>query len=221
MQVHALDEAGKDYSFSLSPSWLDEQLVDAGLRHDPLAGPGQLELHAQENGPGEYLVHGQLEAQLLTECVRCLGDAKVSVQTNLAVLFKRGAASRPTSHEASADDEESLLEEPFAGHEIVLDDLVREHLVLECPMQPLCSPSCEGIRVPEHLRPPEDVFGAGASGKAPVDPRLAPLLRLRDNVPPKPDQDSSRRLDSRPQSEAPAAPKKSEKPSSKSSSQKE
>jgi hypothetical protein len=63
----------------------------------------------------------------------------------------------------------------------VLDDLVREHMVLEVPMQPLCSEQCEGIAVPEHLRPPPDVFREPGA----VDPRLAPLQRLRDNVPQK------------------------------------
>jgi uncharacterized protein len=191
LQVNDLDEAGRDYSFSLSTSWLDEHLGDAGMRHDPDAGEGQLELHAQQNGPAEYLVNGQLDAGLLTDCVRCLGPAKVPVHTAIAVLFKRGAASHARKVEVELDDDE-LQEEPFSGHEIVLDDLVREHLVLECPMQPLCSPDCEGIPVPEHVRPPEEVFGTGTTGKGQVDPRLAPLMRLRDKVPPKSDADPKR-----------------------------
>jgi uncharacterized metal-binding protein YceD (DUF177 family) len=57
---------------------------------------------------------------------------------------------------------------------------VREHLVLEMPMQPLCSEECQGIALPKHVRPPEDAFAKPGD----VDPRLAPLQRLRDNVPP-------------------------------------
>jgi hypothetical protein len=53
-------------------------------------------------------------------------------------------------------------------------------------MQPLCSEDCTGIAVPKHVQPPEDVFGGGATDTK-VDPRLAPLLRLRDKVPPKRD----------------------------------
>jgi uncharacterized metal-binding protein YceD (DUF177 family) len=49
------------------------------------------------------------------------------------------------------------------------------------PMQPLCSEACQGIAVPKHLRPPEEVFGTKDDR---VDPRLAPLKRLRDKVPP-------------------------------------
>jgi uncharacterized protein len=194
-----LDDAGKDYAFELSPTWLDSHLQDATLRHDPAFGPGTLEVHAQEND-GEYLVTGTLSVHVLTECSRCLGDAKLAVEATIGTLFARAAAARPTHasnapagrsdrrerteryerHAGDADEEDDVPREEFSGHDIELDELVREHIVLEVPMQPLCGEACTGIAIPEHLRPPADVFpGSGA-----VDPRLAPLQRLRDNVPP-------------------------------------
>jgi hypothetical protein len=139
-----------------------------------------------------------------------LGDAKVAVDTPIATLFARspgsgrppGAAQarqapshaptkrperserhgRHDAHEAAEAEEldDELPREEFSGNDIPLDELIREYLVLEVPMQPLCSEQCQGIAIPEHLRPPPDIFpGTGA-----VDPRLAPLQRLRDNVPP-------------------------------------
>jgi uncharacterized metal-binding protein YceD (DUF177 family) len=229
LHVPDIDEVGKDYAFELSPAWLDVQLRDATLRADPAAGPGAAQLHAQQNGT-EYLVTGTLRAQLLTECGRCLGDAKVPVDVEIAVIYTRGPSpSRPpharTRAEAPAPAETSarpavradrkarpaarartdqkprsparersaaeedlaeddgLQRETFTGNDIAVGDLLREHLVLEVPMQPLCSEACQGIPVPQHLRPPEDTFGPSTDGA--VDPRLAPLQRLRDNVPPK------------------------------------
>jgi uncharacterized protein len=78
------------------------------------------------------------------------------------------------------DDGEDVPREEFSGNEIPLDELVREHIVLELPMQPLCGDACPGIPIPAHVRPPADVFAEPGA----VDPRLAPLQRLRDNVPP-------------------------------------
>jgi uncharacterized protein len=191
LHVSDLDDAGRDFTFEVKPSWLDEHLKDASLRHDPAFGAGELEVHAQENGPSEYLVTGSLHAHVLTECGRCLGEAKLEVDTTIATLFARTAAKpvqpgrarkeqRFERHEGDAEDEDDLPREEFSGNEIPLDELVREHIVIEVPMQPLCSESCTGIAIPAHVRPPEDVFaGSGA-----VDPRLAPLQRLRDNVPP-------------------------------------
>jgi uncharacterized protein len=182
IQVHDIDEAGKDYAFPVTAGWIEAQLGETGLRPDRTAPEGSVAVHAQKNGV-EYLVHGQLKASLLTDCVRCLGDAKVPVDVLLAALYTRGAAPEaPAEIEVDDEDDDDLQHEHFSGHEIALDDLVREYLVLECPMQPLCSPTCTGIPVPQHVKPPEEVFGPSEGG---VDPRLAPLLRLRDKVPPK------------------------------------
>jgi len=180
LHIQNIDEAGKDYAFELSHAWLDATLQDAGLRADPAAGPGLLQLHAQQNGT-EYLVNGTLQAQLVTECGRCLAEAKLPVKTVVATLFSRVSGKQlPAVQELTEDD---LQREEFVGQEIVLDDLVREHLVLEVPMQPLCSEACPGIPVPERVRPPQDVFASAGS----IDPRLAPLQRLRDKVPPQPE----------------------------------
>jgi uncharacterized protein len=190
LHVPDIDEEGKDYAFKLSRVWLDATLADASLRADPAFGEGSLRVHAQQNGI-EYLVTGSLSAHLITDCGRCLGPATVPVDVDFGTLFVRAGGAgkksakprlaRAPATEDIAEDEDEDLREEFSGHDIVLDDLVREHLVLEIPMQPLCSETCEGIPVPEHLRPPEAEFGS-ASG---VDPRLAPLQNLRDKVPPK------------------------------------
>lgn len=207
LQVIDIDETGKDYSFELKQPWLEQSLAEANLHADPKLDPGLIEVHVQKNGT-EYLVEGRVRANLITECGRCLGVAKVPVDTRFATLYHRAAGGHGASHHgagrhaaahkdavlkdgaghapiAEADDaldaDDEVVREEFSGHEIVLDNLIREYLVLETPMQPLCSDACTGIAVPKHVRPPEEVFGSSASK---VDPRLAPLLRLRDKVPP-------------------------------------
>ncbi|HKP58855.1 MAG TPA: DUF177 domain-containing protein [Polyangiales bacterium] len=184
--IHDIDESGKSYEFELTPSWLETTLADAQLRPDPNAPQGSLRVHAQKNDPDEYLVDGHVQAALVTECGRCLGVATVPVDTRFTSLFSRGAGQAGSEgsgaeHELDDEDDDELSRETFSGNAIVLDPLIREYLVLEVPMQPLCSPDCKGIAVPKHVRPPEDVFGPS---DAKVDPRLAPLLRLRDKIPP-------------------------------------
>jgi uncharacterized protein len=197
LHVQDIDESGKDYTFELEPAWLESTLRDANLRPDPQYGPGALSVHAQQNGT-EYLVTGSLRAHLVTECGRCLGDARVPVDTTFATLFSRVAgkskASKPAREVLELDEDDDELErEEFTGNDLVLDELVREHLVLEMPMQPLCSEACQGIALPKHVRPPEDTFGKPGD----VDPRLAPLQRLRDNVPPEPEQAPAAQLPER------------------------
>src|ERR1700753_2862642 len=88
-RVQDIDETGKDYTFELTPAWLDATLRDASLRADPAYTSGRLDVHAQQNGT-EYLVDGSVSSHLITECGRCLGDAKVEVDTQFATLFHRG-----------------------------------------------------------------------------------------------------------------------------------
>ncbi|MFI5305822.1 MAG: YceD family protein [Polyangiales bacterium] len=167
-----LDERGKDYTFPLTAEWLDQALADSALRRDPAAGEGQVHVLAQKNGH-DVLVRGRAEADVISECARCLGDVPMHVRAEIAVLLSPGtedAAQGSTELEA-----EDLDRGRFVGHEVVLDELVREHLLLEIPMRPLCTPDCAGIPVPEHVRPRAEDFG----GPGHVDPRLLPLQQLR------------------------------------------
>jgi uncharacterized protein len=174
LKVQDIDERGKDYEFPVTGAWLDTALAETPLRRDPAHGDGRFELHAQRNG-GEILVRGELNADLLVECSRCLSDAPLHVQTDVtALLSQAGEQAGPEEIELDAED---LDRAHFSGHEVVLDELVREHLLLECPMQPICAPGCQGIQVPAHVRPPAEAFGEGR-----VDPRLSPLQELRGKL---------------------------------------
>jgi uncharacterized protein len=173
LQVQDIDDRGKDYDFELTAVWLDDVLADTSLRRDPSAGGGELHVHVQRNGR-EILVTGDLDAALLTSCGRCLGDAKLPVRTTLTALLVPGSPTDRASHPEDEPEEADVERSYYEGHQVVLDELVREHLLLEAPMQPLCSPGCTGIAIPERLRPPAADFGDGKT-----DPRLRPLEKLR------------------------------------------
>lgn len=171
LHVQDIDERGKDYDFELTPGWLDAALSETALKRDPQGRNGHLHVHAQRNGV-EILVNGEVDAELLVECGRCLQDTPLSVRADITALLS------PTGEEALAEDveldDEDLDRATYAGHELALDELVREHLLLEAPMQPLCSPDCKGIEIPASVRPRTEDFGDGTT-----DPRLLPLQQLR------------------------------------------
>jgi len=171
LQVQDIDDRGKDYDFELTTGWIEDALADTALRPDPAKGPGRVHVHAQRNGR-EILVTGELDAGLVTPCARCLGDACLPVHTSVTALLVPGSASDLAQQPELSD--EDLDRSYYEGHEIVLDELVREHLLLEVPMQHLCAPDCKGIEIPARVRPPADLFGDGTT-----DPRLRPLQQLR------------------------------------------
>jgi uncharacterized protein len=172
LQVQDIDERGKDFDFELTPSWLDAALSETTLKRNPTAEGGHLHVHAQRNG-GAILVTGAVDASLLVECGRCLQDTPLAVHAEIAALLSPAQGGK-LPEEVELDDEDELDRGTFVGHELALDELVREHLLLESPMQPLCSPDCAGIEIPKNVKPRPEDFGTGAT-----DPRLLPLQQLK------------------------------------------
>jgi uncharacterized protein len=81
----------------------------------------------------------------------------------------RGAKSSKGDDETEFEGEDADFD-TYEGDEVVLDRFVREAILLETPIFPLCSEACEGIR------PASD--SATDSQDAVTDPRLLPLLEL-------------------------------------------
>jgi uncharacterized protein len=169
LKLTDLESEPKHFDFAIQTAWIDKTLGDtevtAGGRAGSFVGL------AQKSGEG-VLVQGHLSAELSVPCARCLGPVPLRVETDLTLLF----TERPAIKIAGADEDEADSgRETFTGETIVLDGVVREHLLLEVPMQPHCAdPSCV------------DRWEKAANGSEPTgDPRLAGLAALKGKLPPK------------------------------------
>lgn len=80
------------------------------------------------------LVQAKLNASIQAECVRCLTTSAHPLETNFTELFTF----------SFRNNSESNLILPENGY-IDLGPLVREYMLLEIPINPLCSPDCQGI----------------------------------------------------------------------------
>jgi uncharacterized protein len=80
------------------------------------------------------LVHAGIRAAAVLECVRCLDETKHTLETSFTELY--AFKDRSLS--------ESGLMYPDSG---VIDftPLVREYLILEIPISPICKPDCLGL----------------------------------------------------------------------------
>ena len=173
LQIQDLDESGKDWSFAIGKDWLASALADTEL--GPGAEEGRLEVHAQRNGT-DVLVQGHIAAALAATCARCLTEVALPVDLAVAALYSPAHTRTPAPDEIDIRLDE-VNRDYYSGAQIELDSMVREHLLLEAPMKPLCSEGCEGFAVPSHLRPPDEVFGASA-----IDARFAPLMKLKEKM---------------------------------------
>ncbi|MDW8361299.1 MAG: YceD family protein [Myxococcales bacterium] len=164
-----LSPVARPYAFDVGSAYLLEALEGTGLQPSPGA-PGSLDLEAQRRG-SEVLVRGRLAVDVLAECARCLEPARVAVRTDLIALFVPAGADR------AVRDDDDIDVETYRGEQIGLDALVREHILVEIPMQPLCRPDCPGIEMPAHVRAPglrdvDERIGVSAASSAVPDPRV-------------------------------------------------
>ena len=117
---------------------------------------------------GEVMVWGQLRAAWQGECRRCLEPVAGEVAVKVKELFER-----------QPQEGETYL---LAGETIDLGELIREALLLNVPLAPLCSAECLG--------PSPEVLAVGSADEAaasspdspeqerPKDPRWAALDEL-------------------------------------------
>jgi uncharacterized protein len=170
--VSELDAGGKAYRFPVRADWIRGAFE--GHEATTAGTEGKLAVRASKSG-ADVVVHGSLEADLTIPCARCLEPARLPIHTEISVLFVPASqlAGKEDGEDELTDEEADTLS--YDGETVVLDDLVRDELLLEVPMIPLCSDECPGMTSGS----PQE----GGMGDKPIDPRLAPLLAFTPRKP--------------------------------------
>ncbi len=124
---------------------------------------GKIEISRTSQG---LLAQCEFQASTDSTCGRCLADSKQTLKTEFTELFTF------LSH-ADADTE---LIYPEDG-QIDFGPIVREYLLIELPINPLCQDDCKGLCpvCGENLNTQTCDHGADS-----IDPRLAKLKSLLD-----------------------------------------
>jgi uncharacterized protein len=169
--VRELDAGGKHLHFPIRAAWLRGALE--GTEIEPAGPDGELDLRVSKSG-NDVVVHGSLAVELTAPCARCLERARVTVKEPVTVLAVPEAHHKPGPRDDDDLSPDQLDTIPYDGETVILDELVRDELVLGVPMIPLCSEACPGIR-PQ----PSQESSQAASEPTQLDPRLRPLLRLK------------------------------------------
>jgi uncharacterized protein len=173
--VSELDAGGKEYRFPIRPAWVRGVLEN----HEASASDrdGTVAVRASKSGH-DVVVNGKLEVELQVPCARCLEPFSLPIRSDLRVLYAPAAKVKDPETQEYEFSEEEADTLPFDGETVALDDLVRDELLLEIPMIPLCSEGCPGMST----RPESASGGTGADSEKGLDPRLAPLLAFRDKA---------------------------------------
>jgi len=177
IRLHQIDSSDKTFVFPITGAWLASVLTGTDVRATE-DQEGELELRLYRSGP-DIIVQGTAKATLVVDCSRCLEDVKVPVEASLSLVMSQAGASDDEDDEVESSGDE-LGRELYEGDELVFDDIVRDHLLLELPMQPRCSdPPCPEW-VKQYLTTAEEAEEQAKEKKP--DPRLAALQGLADKL---------------------------------------
>jgi uncharacterized protein len=120
---------------------LDLELKET-VEADTILSPIRARLRIEKVG-SEVLVRGALIADVKLQCSRCLKDFWSELAIPVDVVY------HPVEELKEEDKHEIKVEELdmdfYSGEEMDLLALVREQVVLNLPMKPLCADLCKGI----------------------------------------------------------------------------
>ena len=159
-----LGRPGEHRDFTLDASLPGARTTLARLSSDPL----HAELRAESVVEG-ILVTGRVWAASILECSRCLGEFGSSLELEVCELFV------PAGRQL-AEGEDAY---PVAGLELQLEPMLRDAVVLNLPLKPVCADGCRGLCAGcgRNLND-----AACACVDDDVDPRWAPLATLRERL---------------------------------------
>jgi uncharacterized protein len=149
LKVKELESGVSSHRFDLSADWLRTEL--SGVEGIGVADEGgRLSIATTKHGT-EVLVRGTVMAALTATCVRCLGDFALQIEAEVSVLMlpaqaprRPGPARDDDDDEADEADEDELGVERYQGEVIELDGLIRDSILLDIPMNPVCGATCPG-----------------------------------------------------------------------------
>ena len=103
----------------------------------PEGSPVELDLRLEAVGEG-VLVTGTAEVRLAGQCVRCLVDVSDSSVADFQELYVY-----PGNEADDADTEDEIRH--LVGDLLDLEPVLRDSVVLDLPLRPLCRPDCAGL----------------------------------------------------------------------------
>ncbi len=150
------------------------EMLEGGIGTVVFDGPVHMKGSVQTTN-GILELDAMAEVRYNTQCDRCCetvsGALSVHVREDLMVR-REGASTPPVV--------ESVAEEPYSvtGHELVLDVIAAEALLLEAPVYNLCQEACRGLCPECGTNLNRNACDCGS--RKPVDPRLEALKGFSD-----------------------------------------
>ncbi len=125
---------GSDFNYSELPEELD--LAADGIE---FSEPIEVAIAATKTGD-ELIVQGTISTKAELECARCLDSFETEISSKLQFVIQLIEISQPQD-----SDDDDFVVMPKTAQEYDIGQRVREAILLELPLKPLCSETCLGL----------------------------------------------------------------------------
>jgi len=144
-KISELEKEPVDFNLELAPGAVD--LGSEAEQKGMLAASGHAEVLHEHRGPREIVadirLKGRFAGRFQVPCARCIEPVEIPLTADYDLIY------RPA--DADADSPERSITAPeteigyYQGDSLVLEDVLREQVLLSLPVKTLCKPDCKGL----------------------------------------------------------------------------
>jgi len=179
LDIKDLELRPLDFEEEFQPNVID--FGDEVRQRTPLKTSGRAELVEEHHGKHQIIkdirLRGRWSAGLELQCARCLDPVKQDVSRDFELLYRPLGADAGRD-ELSVTDAEAEIGY-YQGEGILLEDVLREQVLLALPLKITCRDDCKGLC--PHCG--KNLNQEQCSCAAPVeDPRWAALKDIRSRL---------------------------------------
>jgi uncharacterized protein len=145
IEIQELELHPVDFREEFGPGVID--LGEDVRQRTPLGTEGRADLVEEHHGKHDVVqdirLKGKLETSLEVACARCLEPVLLPVKRNFDLLY-RPLGTDAGHQELSVTDAEAEVGY-YQGEGLLLEDTLREQVLLAVPLKALCRDDCKGL----------------------------------------------------------------------------
>jgi uncharacterized protein len=147
LDIHELERHPLDFEEEFQPEVID--LGGEARQRTPLKASGHAEIVEEHHGKHEIIkdirLRGRLTTGLELECARCVEPVAQNITREFELLY-RPLGTDAGRDELSVTDAEAEIGY-YQGDGILLEDVLREQVLLALPLKVTCREDCKGLCV--------------------------------------------------------------------------
>jgi uncharacterized protein len=140
-----LEREAIEFDLNLAPGAVD--YIDEAEQIGDLAAAGSAEVIHEHRGPKDIVadirLRGRFAGNFQIPCARCIEPVEIPVSAEFDLIF------RPLGVDAGAPERSITASETeigyYQGDSLLLEDVLREQVLLSLPVRTLCKPDCKGL----------------------------------------------------------------------------